>query len=636
MAVLPLRPVGVIIALLANLAIARTLRRRALRARGSGVDDLNAELAEVWADADSLKVRCAESREDNGRLREAAAARLAGTNAEVADIQAALVDARARYQELTTSIEKLRNSKDALLIMCGRVKTLNAEQKQLIGDGQELVGKVSGASPGSPSIAKLEGALKDHSVWLGKGGDKRWDSCMTRWSSISASLEDSLAQRVAANETITAKLSAQTIAAARQSNVSSELAAIKASEANAVAQCAAAAEDLEKQKAEVRKKRAELLGASASASVSDCVVTPWKPTGTCSAACGGGNQTLTRDVIRSSAGGMSCPKLSLQLPCNKRPCQTDCVVAEWGGWSECSAPCAGGHQTRERSIEVDVDGGGKPCDALVDMRPCNNRPCGACEFSDWGEWGLCTKACGGGRRGRRKALSSGDICPSEKTDFETCGADACPPSIKCGVPMDLVVVLDNSVLLDKAGFTNEIEFVAELLEGLQLTEGGSRAAAVAAGDEAPLTSDGAALQAWFRAVARDPKGHALERGLEAASRVLGEPRPGVPQTVLVLLGGRPDSLTEARREALLLQRRGVRVVLFSANPLLDEELLAEVASEPAPENVFRSPSFQALRGELPRSLAGLCPALAGQATSASPGTAWYMPPAPSVGDAEAA
>lgn len=69
------------------------------------------------------------------------------------------------------------------------------------------------------------------------------------------------------------------------------------------------------------------------------------------------------------------------LPCN-------CQVTSWGAWSECSVTCVrpptvnnvdgGGYQVRMRAVTSGESGGGVPCPALKEVRPCEpstSTPC---------------------------------------------------------------------------------------------------------------------------------------------------------------------------------------------------------------------------------------------------------------------
>lgn len=113
--------------------------------------------------------------------------------------------------------------------------------------------------------------------------------------------------------------------------------------------------------------------------------------------------------------------------------RADCIVSEWGPWSECDKICRPGRQFRQRSVASLPRGDGSTCPATLEQRDCNTcDPCsgvecqngGFCVFGQcmcppgysgtdcsapppflqafWrtGEWGKCSTACGGGLQPR--------------------------------------------------------------------------------------------------------------------------------------------------------------------------------------------------------------------------------------------
>jgi len=130
------------------------------------------------------------------------------------------------------------------------------------------------------------------------------------------------------------------------------------------------------------------------------------------------------------------------LECNEQPCPQDCEVTEWpedGGWSGCSKTCGLGYETRTRTQTKPALHGGKQCPSLTQTRACNTQHCPRdCLVSEWGGFTQCTKSCGGGKMtARRTVLTAqgygGQQCPSSPTgdaDFKTktqsCESQPCP------------------------------------------------------------------------------------------------------------------------------------------------------------------------------------------------------------------
>merc|ERR550514_2447092 len=59
--------------------------------------------------------------------------------------------------------------------------------------------------------------------------------------------------------------------------------------------------------------------------VQDCVVSAWVVTTSCTATCGGGTETRSREVVTPPEGGAACPVLKEEVLCNEDPCPVDCV-----------------------------------------------------------------------------------------------------------------------------------------------------------------------------------------------------------------------------------------------------------------------------------------------------------------------
>lgn len=107
----------------------------------------------------------------------------------------------------------------------------------------------------------------------------------------------------------------------------------------------------------------------------------------------------------------------------------DCEVSEWSDWSICSAPCGNGTQTRTRNILTPAYSGGK-CDIpLTETRDCIIKNCPIdCKYtvSDWGD---CSATCGGGTTSRtmtieQEPLYDGKECPTVNL-VSSCNTSAC-------------------------------------------------------------------------------------------------------------------------------------------------------------------------------------------------------------------
>ncbi|KFP35424.1 Papilin, partial [Chlamydotis macqueenii] len=153
--------------------------------------------------------------------------------------------------------------------------------------------------------------------------------------------------------------------------------------------------------------------------------------GSCSATCGGGTQTRSVYCVafdgQSSQGvvdNAECMAFAQQprssQPCNMRQCAT------WstGPWSECSASCGEGVQTRAVTCRTQQGSQAQDFACLMEPKPSATQPClkeNCIQEIGWhvGDWGLCSKSCNSGIRTRQVICADGD---SKFYSPETCKA----------------------------------------------------------------------------------------------------------------------------------------------------------------------------------------------------------------------
>jgi hypothetical protein len=114
---------------------------------------------------------------------------------------------------------------------------------------------------------------------------------------------------------------------------------------------------------------------SVPAPVVDCKLsglpTPWTP---CDKECMG-EQTRSHSIVRHALnGGKACPDSTEKRACNT-VCDVDCKLAAWGEWGQCSKTCGGGIATRKRAVEHAATGTGKPCTELSETVKCATEKC---------------------------------------------------------------------------------------------------------------------------------------------------------------------------------------------------------------------------------------------------------------------
>ncbi|NXD89182.1 PPN protein, partial [Chaetorhynchus papuensis] len=153
--------------------------------------------------------------------------------------------------------------------------------------------------------------------------------------------------------------------------------------------------------------------------------------GSCSATCGGGTQTRSVYCVafdgQSSQGVVDdaeCMAFAQQprrsQPCNVRQC------ASWstGPWSQCSASCGEGVQTRTVTCRTQQGSQAQDFACLMEPKPSATQPClkeNCIQEIGWhvGDWGLCSKSCDSGIRTRQVICADGD---SKFYSPETCKA----------------------------------------------------------------------------------------------------------------------------------------------------------------------------------------------------------------------
>ncbi|NXB93201.1 PPN protein, partial [Vidua chalybeata] len=153
--------------------------------------------------------------------------------------------------------------------------------------------------------------------------------------------------------------------------------------------------------------------------------------GSCSATCGGGTQT--RSVYCMAFDGQSpqgvvddaeCMAFA-QQPRRSQPCNVrQCATWSTGPWSECSASCGEGVQTRTVTCRTQQGSQAQDFSCLMEPKPSATQPClkeNCIQEIGWhvGDWGLCSKSCDSGIRTRQV------ICADSDSKFyspETCKA----------------------------------------------------------------------------------------------------------------------------------------------------------------------------------------------------------------------
>ncbi|CAE8621650.1 unnamed protein product [Polarella glacialis] len=147
------------------------------------------------------------------------------------------------------------------------------------------------------------------------------------------------------------------------------------------------------------------LGPCERAVRSDGEFAPWSTWGDCSPS---NMRVRTRKVAQEPTGGGKAAIGSVEetAECSEI---MDCKVSDWTNWDLCDRSCGGGQQQRQRQVQGNPRNGGMKCPAnLIETRGCKEEPCRAvdCEVTHWSDWASCSADCGNGYRERQRSIET--------------------------------------------------------------------------------------------------------------------------------------------------------------------------------------------------------------------------------------
>ena len=146
-----------------------------------------------------------------------------------------------------------------------------------------------------------------------------------------------------------------------------------------------------------------------------CKWDDWAQWTECSTTCGEGAEKRSREVkVMADHGGNPCNGSRYDTrDCDHSGCPIQCVWADWADWQSCSASCGSGKHSRSREKAVLAENGGADCSGPdAEVAACPELPaCPVdCEWDDWSQWESCTVTCGSGfvRRNRIRKIYEKD------------------------------------------------------------------------------------------------------------------------------------------------------------------------------------------------------------------------------------
>jgi hypothetical protein len=163
----------------------------------------------------------------------------------------------------------------------------------------------------------------------------------------------------------------------------------------------------------------------------DCKASAWSEWQPCSKSCGTGvTKRFRSELVAAAFGGTKCGRLTQLQACEEKPCPVDCISGDWDAWSRCTATCGTGQQSRTRQVVRQAAYGGLLCKASNERRFCNTFDCPVdCQVGGWGAWDTCSQQCGGGQQKRTRTASvlashGGKACPP-RTSYQVCNTKIC-------------------------------------------------------------------------------------------------------------------------------------------------------------------------------------------------------------------
>jgi len=109
--------------------------------------------------------------------------------------------------------------------------------------------------------------------------------------------------------------------------------------------------------------------------------------------------------IAPTAETAGCKETSAEVPA-----VVSCGMSDWAEWQLCDRSCGGGQTVRKRRIEREASLGGTACSGgLQETTSCGLQPCSLslqpCRAASWSEWGDCSSTCGPGNQARSRSYS---------------------------------------------------------------------------------------------------------------------------------------------------------------------------------------------------------------------------------------
>jgi hypothetical protein len=416
-----------------------------------------------------------------------------------------------------------------------------------------------------------------------------------------------------------------------------------------MAECRTNIDNFRTEKCGLEKIRAELYKVKGDKVFifQDCEVTDWSA-GECSATCGGGTQELTRTITVYPVNGAACPPLQATQSCNEDQCPVDCVLDDWSAWSSCSADCGGGVRSQSREVKTTPEHGGEPCGETSKTESCNIQACDVpCELSAWTGWGVCSKACDGGSLTRVKTVATPAIgqgtCPAEtskdRLQTKACNTQPCVNAtsvvMTCVAKIDVIILLDGSGSLGTYGWEQSKKAGAALARSMK---GDTRLAVILFSGPTTyrylwmctgkiqgkpdmendcgikwvshFSTDTDKIATDIEALNFPSKTTLTSLAISTAETELSQGRQDATSIVIVITDGKPMSKRNTWRSVLSIRRKA-RLMFVPVGRYVPRRWMRWWASRPWKENIVEIPGFSKMTEPLflNKIVADACPLL---------------------------
>merc|ERR1719420_31431 len=368
--------------------------------------------------------------------------------------------------------------------------------------------------------------------------------------------------------------------------------------------------------------------------------TPWDPN------CTQKDGTMAPEEKCPGRYGASCPPDAVDRDCANEYCPIDCLMADWSGWSECTAPCGGGSHERTRGVARPADHGGKGCLNAGESEDCNMDACDKdCVLSDWSGWSPCSKSCLGkstwkpGIQSRTKSIAEPTVgagfCPEPHTEMryeiQNCNTFLCPKDIECVADMDIVIIQDGSGSLwypwaGKKHWDRNFElskkFMMELVSGSKMAKvddegrpsNGLRYGVVLYSFNPKVTSQ---ITHDKKVLDEKIKGMKWPMGGTMTGRALLKAKQLFPlavgsnkrlQVIILVTDGRASNRYWAFVAARAVRNSGIRLIVVAVKGAMrNKKDMCLWATKPCRDNLILTPKWPMLLSKLKLYLTTMCP-----------------------------